>query len=183
MSIIQAHRNAAKNFTVIGQVVGRTPAFRDLMAWARETLHTSLEGIVLIGNGYFEVTFTIEAGSLHALDGKYYMGASEVILARWSPLFSPEQAETTTALTYMIWVQIQGLGRHLRNTKCLPILAAKLGKVLKVETLETYKAKTAGYRIKILRNNIHDLPTSIVIPGEKPGEMTEHGLLFSRLPD
>jgi len=109
--------------------------------------------------------------------------AKSYVLARWSTLFSPENAETTAALTYPIWVQIQGLGKHLRNTTCLPILAAKLEKVLKVETLETYKAKTAGYRIKILRNNIHDLPTSLVIPGEKPGEATEHGLLFSGLPD
>lgn len=55
--------------------------------------------------------------------------------------------------------------------------------MIKGETLESYRAKTAGYRVKILRGSIHDLPSTIVIPGENPGETTEHGLLFSGLPD
>lgn len=105
-NIIQAHRDAVKNITVVGQVVGRSPALRDLNAWAKETLHTTLEGIVHLGNGYFEATFSSEAGSAHVLDGKYYMGGQEVILAHWSPLFSLEHAESTAALTYPIWVQI-----------------------------------------------------------------------------
>ena len=86
-------------------------------------------------------------------------------------------------LKYLVWIQIQGLGKHLRNEKCLSILAAKLGKVLKVEILETYRVKTAGYRVKILRRSIHDLPTSMIIPGENLRESTEHGLLFSGLLD
>lgn len=137
----------------------------------------------MLGNGYFKATFETAAGNLHALDGKYYFGASEVIFAKWSSLFSSQHAEIVATLSYPIWVQIQGLGKHLRNTECLPILAAKLGKVLKVETLESYKAKIAGYRIKILRKNIHNLPATIVIPGELLGEETEHGLLFSGLPE
>jgi len=182
-SIIQAHRDATRNVTVIGQVVGRSPPFRDLNAWARETLHSSLESIVLLGNVYFEATFSTKVGSTHVFDGKYLMGASPLILAQWSPLFFPEQEAFAAALRYPIWVQIQGFGKHLQNEAYLPILALKLGQVLKVKTLESYRAKIARYQIKILRGSIHDLPTSTIIPGEKIEEFTKHGLLFSGLPD
>jgi len=183
-SIIQTHRDATRNITIIGQIVRRFLAFHELNAWTKEMLHNTLESIVLLGNGYFEATFLTEVGSLHALAGKYFMGASEVILARWSTLFSLEQIEMEAKLRYSIWLQIQRLGKHLRNETCLLIgLASKLGRVLKVKTLEFYRAKTVGYHIKILRGSIHDLPKTIVIAGEKLGEATKHGLLFSGLPN
>lgn len=40
-SIIPAHRDAARNVTVVGQVVGRSPILRDINSWAKETLHST----------------------------------------------------------------------------------------------------------------------------------------------
>jgi hypothetical protein len=182
-SIIQKYRQEATQTTVVGQVVGRSPILRDIQLWAQDALHSSLQTIVHIGRGYFEATFQDPEGNQHAMKETFRMGMNDVVFAKWSPKFSSEDTESTGVLAFPIWVQFHGLNTCLRSAECLPIFAAKIGKVIKVEPSDTYIGKTAGLRVRILRDNIHDLPKTILIPRASLEEFTKHPVLYNELPD
>lgn len=62
-----------------------------------------------------------------------------------------------------MWVQFLGLGMHLRNEKCLRILAGKLGKVLFVDNSVNLAEKTARLRVKVLVQDYTKIPERIRI--------------------
>jgi hypothetical protein len=92
--ILKTHRDTAFNITIVGQVVGRSPAYKDILNWSKEFLHWSLQSITMLGQGYFEARFKESIGALHTLNDSFRFGQNEMVFAKWSPNFCAK-IETT----------------------------------------------------------------------------------------
>lgn len=134
-----------------------------LKDWARATLHSSFEECALVGGGFFEARFKSEEGVLHTLSNVFFHGGKEVLFTPWNPFFNADNVDTYSSLEYPVWIQFLGLGMHLRNERCLKILASKLGRVLFVDNAITHAGKTAGARVKVLVPDYTKIPDRVRI--------------------
>jgi len=124
---LRHHKEVAIKVIVFGQLQGKNLGLQTLKSWAYQNLHKSLTSFALIGNGFFEATFTKEQGSTYALNNSFTFEGKEIIFFTWDPCFSSSKTKTITLLHYLIWVKFLGINYYFKNEECLSILANKLG--------------------------------------------------------
>ena len=100
--------------------------------------------IALIENGYFEAYFTMAEGTQHILYNTYFFDKKEVCFATWHLNFSYEKEELLPKIQYPIWAYFLGIPNTIRTTKGLIMLNSSLGKILTIETNESFKSKMPG---------------------------------------
>jgi hypothetical protein len=91
-----------------------------------------------VGNGFFEITFSIKRGNKHALKNSFNYEGINVVFLAWHLGFSSNKEKSIVLLHYLLWIQFLKLNQYLRNEICLYIMAMKIGKVLQVELSNTY---------------------------------------------
>jgi hypothetical protein len=90
------------------------------------------------------------------------------------------QAEET--LDHPVWVQIVDLCQVLREEPFLKLIGAQIGHVISIDNSEAYRSKLFGPRIRLLVQDLQQLPQTVVIP-RLDGEGTiEYNLEYSGLP-
>lgn len=71
-SLLQSFRESTAAKTVLGHLAVPSPEFKVLDEWAHSSLHESFEFLTLIGNNFFEVTFTQLEGVQHTLQNSFF---------------------------------------------------------------------------------------------------------------
>lgn len=151
---------------VIGYINGKCPGPRKLNAWASTWLHGSFVSMSMRPNNFFEVLFSQELGRAQTLTNINYTCDNLVIsFAPWSPFFD---AETETEwpdekLKIALWVQIVGLPLPLQTKPFLIEALAIVGEVLLVDESEAYRAKMSRPRVRILTEDIDNLPRQKIL--------------------
>lgn len=96
------HHDSATAKTVLGHLPIPSPGFKILDDWARESLHSSFDSLTLIGNNFFEVTFSHPDGVQDTLKNTFFFSGKEVS-STWNADFSSEREETFSFIEYPIW--------------------------------------------------------------------------------
>ena len=169
--------------TLLGRVQGKHPGLKTLTAWARETLHPSITLLSLKANNVFEITFGSPEGRTQALtQADLTCETASIFLSSWRPQFDPKKTQDTDSLDYPVWVQIGDLCQVLRIEAFLREIGAQIGQVISIDNSEAYKAKLFGPRIRLLMNDLHNLPQAIIILRLDGHGTMEYMLEFSGLP-
>jgi hypothetical protein len=94
-----------------------------------------------------------------------------------------KREEPLPEVQYSIWAHFLGLPEALRTTKGLTMLESCLGKILTVETKESFKGKAAGPRVRVLVEDIANLPLTCRLLGSKAGTFLEHKIVYIGRPE
>jgi hypothetical protein len=176
--LLNTYRDAAAARTIIGHLPVASPRYKGLEECARETLHQILESVTQIGNNFFEATFLAKEGPLYTLQNTFFYLGKEVTFSTWSADFSSAQEETYMNIHYPIWAHFLGIPGWMCNTECLSILGNRLGKVLFIDVIFTYRGKTAGPQIKVLVKDVEGLPNTILLLGARSGTELEYKVVY-----
>lgn len=136
-----------------------------------------------MGNGFFEVAFASTEGVRQTLSRVYHLDGQEVQFSPWHADFSAHNPASATTLEFPIWIQILGLGIHLRHEAILRIIGSKFGQVLHYDGGASFAGRTAGPRIKILVKADMTIPERILLPGAHPDVLHSHKLIASGNPN
>jgi hypothetical protein len=170
--------------SLLGRIHGKHPGFKALTAWARETLHSSLELLSIKANNIFEVTFEKPEGRIHALNQADLVCESATIsFSSWLPYFDANTPQDTDKLDYPVWMQVANLCKVLRDETFLQTVGEQIGQVISIDSSEAYRAKLFGPRIRLLVKDLDTLPHTVIIPRLDGKGTTEHALEFSGLPN
>lgn len=181
---LRANCAAKAAVSLLGRIHGKHPGLKALMAWAKATLHPSLTLLSLKANNLFEVTFEREEGRLHALrQADLKCEAAAIFFASWRPHFDSREPQAIAQLDCPVWVQVVGLCQVLREEAFLRTLGEQLGQVISIDTSDAYRAKLLGPWIRLLVQDLNNLPQKIVIPRLDGEGEVEYELEFSGLPD
>jgi hypothetical protein len=180
LSKLRATCEVKASTSLLGRIQGKHPGLKTLTTWARETLHESLTLLSLKSNNFFEVTFSKAEGRLHALKLSDLVCESAVIFfSSWRPHVN---SRTLGTLDYPVWVQIVNLCQMLREESFLRTIGEQLGQVIDIDNSDVYKAKLFGPRMRILVQDINNLPQLIVLPRLDGDGVVEYALEYSGLP-
>jgi hypothetical protein len=180
LSTLRANCEVKASTSLLGRVQGKHPGLKALTVWARETLHPSLTLLSLKSNNFFEVTFANQEGRLHALKQTDLVCESAAIFfSSWRPHV---HSGNTDILDYPVWVQVVNLCQILREESFLRTIGEQLGQVIDIDNSDTYKAKLYGPRMRILVQDINNLPQLIVLPRLDGEGVVEYALEYSGLP-
>ena len=183
LSTLRANCAAKAAVSLLGRVQGKHPGLKSLTTWAKETLHPSLTLLSLKANNLFEVTFDSEEGRIHALrQADLKCESATIFFASWRPHFDSRAPQAIASLDCPVWVQVVDLCQVLREEAFLRTIGEQLGQVIAIDTSEAYKAKLLGPRIRLLVQDLDNLPQSIVIPRIDGEGEAEYELEFSGLP-
>ena len=184
LSTLRANCAAKAAVSLFGRVQGKHPGLKALTTWAKATLHPSLSLLSLKAKNLFEVTFDSEEGRIHALSqSELKCGTAAIFFASWRPHFDSKTPQAIAKLDCPVWVQIIDLCQVLREEAFLRAIGEQLGQVIAIDTSEAYKAKLLGPRIRLLVQDLNNLPQSIVIPRLDGEGEAEYELEFSGLPN
>lgn len=168
----------------MGRIQGKHLGLKNLKAWAKDTLHSSLTLFSLKANNIFEVTFEQEEGRLHALKlADLTCESATIFFSSWRPHFNPRTPKARDTLDYPVWVQIVNLCQILREEAFLRTIGEQLGQVISINNSDAYRAKLFGPRIRLLVQDINNLPQPIVLPRLDGGGEIKYQLEFSGLPN
>lgn len=174
---------AKAEVSLLGRIHGKHPGLKALMAWARDSLHPSLSMLSLKTNNLFEVTFSHPEGRTHALTQTYLVcDTAAIFFSSWRPHFDPQAPQAEESLDHPVWVQIVDLCHVLREESFLKLIGEQIGQVISIDNSEAYRAKLFGPRIRLLVQDIHQLPQKVVIPRLDGEGTVEYTLEFSGLP-
>lgn len=170
--------------TLLGRVQGKHPGLKALTAWAREKLHPTLVLLSLKTNNTFEITFGSPEGRLHALhQADLVCEGAAIFLSSWRPHFDPKKQKEIARLDHPVWVQIIDLCQMLRTDSYLRNIGNHLGRVISIDNSAAYKAKLSGPRIRLLVQDLNNLPEVVVLPRLDEDDTVEYALEFSGLPN
>jgi hypothetical protein len=174
---------AKAEVSLLGRIHGKHPGLKALTAWARDTLHPSLTLLSLKTNNLFEVTFSHSDGRIHALtQADLVCDTAAIYFSSWRPHFDSKATHAAESLDHPVWVQIVDLCQVLREESFLRLIGEQLGQVISIDNSEAYRAKLFGPRIRLLVQNIHQLPQTVVLPRLDGEGTVEYKLEFSGLP-
>jgi hypothetical protein len=184
LSTLRANCAAKAAVSLFGRIQGKHPGLKALTTWAKVSLHPSLILLSLKAKNLFEVTLDSEEGRLHALrQADLKCEATSIFFASWRPHFDSKAPQAIAKLDCLVWVQIVDLCQILREEAFLRAIGEQLGQVIAIDTSEAYKAKLLGPRIRLLVQDLNDLPQSIVIPKLDGEGEAKYELEFSGLPN
>ena len=164
----------------MGRIQGKHPGLKTLTAWARATLHPSLTLLSLKSNNFFEVTFANQEGRLHALkQTDLTCESSAIFFSSWRPHVNSGNVDK---LDHPVWVQVVNLCQILREDSFLRTIGEQLGQVIDIDNSDIYKAKLYGPRMRILVQDINNLPQLLVLPRLDGEGVVEYTLAYSGLP-
>ena len=170
--------------TILGRIQGKHPGLKALTAWARENLHSTLVLLSVKANNTFEVTFGSPEGRLHVLhQSDLVCESAAIFLLSWRPHFNPKKQQEIAKLDYPVWVQIVDLCQMLRTDSYLRNIGNHLGKVISIDNSAAYKAKLFGPRIRLLVQDLNNLPQVVVLPRLDEESTVEYALEYSGLPN
>ena len=171
------------NVALLGRIQGKHPGLKALTAWARATLHPSLAFLSLKANNLFEITFSTPEGRIHALtQADLVCESASISFSSWRPHFDSRTQRATEQLDFPIWMQIVDLCQILRDEALLRTVGEHIGQVIAIDNSEAYRAKLFGPRVRLLVNNLDDLPQSVVLPRLDGEGIVEYNLEYSGLP-
>ena len=174
---------AKAEVSLLGRIHGKHPGLKNLTAWARATLHSSLSLLSLNTNNLFEVTFAQPEGRIHALtQADLVCDGAAIYFSSCRPHFDSKAPEAEENLDHPVWVQIVDLCQVLREESFLRIIGEQLGQVISIDNSDAYRAKLFGPRIRLLVQDLHQLPQTVVIPRLDGEGTVEYKLEFSGLP-
>ena len=175
---------AKTSVSLLGKIQGKHPGLKALTAWARETLHPSLQLLSLKSNNVFVVTFESPEGRIHALNQADLVCESATILfSSWRPHFDLKTTHEADRLDHLVWVQIVDLCQILREDAFLHTIGGQIGQVFSIDNSEAYKAKFFGPRIRLLVRDLDKLPHRMVVPRLDGEGTVEYALEFNGLPN
>ena len=184
LNTLRAKCAAKAAVSLLGRVQGKHPGLKTLTTWAKEALHPSLTMLSLKANNLFEVTFGSEEGRLHALrQADLKCETAAIFFASWRPHFDSRAPHAIDSLDCPVWVQVVDLCQVLREEGFLRTLGEQLGQVISIDTSEAYRAKLLGPRIRLLVQDVKNLPQRIVVPRLDGEGEVEYELEFSGLPN
>ena len=177
---LRANCEVKASTSLLGRIQGKHPGLKTLTSWARETLHKSLTLLSLKSNNFFEVTFSSTEGRLHALkQTDLVCDSAAIFFSSWRPHVNSRTIDT---LDYPVWVHIVNLCQMLREESFLRMIGEQLGQVIDIDNSDIYKAKLFGPRMRILVQDINNLPQLIVLPRLDGEGVVEYELEYSGLP-
>jgi hypothetical protein len=176
---------ATAEVSLLGRIQGKHPGLKALTAWARNTLHPSLELLSLKANKMFEVTFTSTEGRIHALtQTELICKTATIAFSSWRPHYNSKTPQEADRLDYPIWVQIVNLCQVLRDDDTfLKTIGEQIGQVIAIDSSEAYRADLFGPRIRILVKDLNTLPHAVVLPRLDGDGVVEHTLEYSGMPN
>jgi len=182
--------NAAKKArrTVIGRTLRGRATLKTLLDCLKLHLPVPFVSITLLTRGYFEVRFEEEEGAkaTKRLVVVEWSGLS-LSFSRYAPNFDASSQGAEAQLTHAIKVQFPDLHEEFKNTRVLTLMASKLGKVLKIEAVDSYIKRPAGPMITIELKDISKLPGYLRIPsmaeGSEDTATIAQKILYSGLPN
>ena len=171
------------NVSLIGRIQGKHPGHKALAAWARETLHPSLDCLSLKTNNLFEVSFNAPEGRTHALtQTELICDTAYIIFSSWKPHLDNKTHQTTNQLDFPVWLQVVDLCQILREEKFLRKIGEHIGQVIAIDNSEAYRTKLYGPRIRLLVQDLETLPQTVVLPRIDEAGVIEYKLEYSGLP-
>ena len=174
---------AKAEVSLLGRIQGKHPGLKALTAWARDTLHSSLSFLSLKTNNLFEVTFTHPEGRIHALtQADLVCETAAIFFSSWRPHFDSKAPQAEESLDHPVWVQIVDLCQVLREETFLKLIGEQIGQVISIDNSEAYRSKLFGPRIRLLVQDLHRLPQTVVIPRLDSEGTVEYNLEYSGLP-
>lgn len=128
LATLRSNCDAKASISLLGRIHGKHPGLKALTAWARETLHPTLELLSLKTNNVFEVTFAKPEGRLHTLNQtELVCDSSAIHFSSWQPHFDPNNPRETDRHDHPVWVQIVDLCQVLREDSFLQIIGEQIG--------------------------------------------------------
>ncbi len=103
INLTEEDRSIFKQFRqvkVLDQVQGTNPRVKALRAWAFTNLHESLHNFAQVGNGFFETTFSTEAGSKHTFEISFNYEGVNAVFWTLNLGFSLNKEESVALLYY-----------------------------------------------------------------------------------
>jgi hypothetical protein len=181
---LKATCEAKASVSLLGRIQGKHPGLKALTKWAKETLHPSLALLSLKPNKLFEVTFEQAEGRIHALKQADLMcETAAIFFSSWQPHFDSSTPQALDKLDCPVWVQIVDLCQLLREEPVLCTIGSQLGQVIAIDNSDVYKAKLFGPRIRLLVQDIDNLPQTITIPRIDGEGVAEYALEYNGLPN
>jgi len=181
---LKASCETKASVSLLGRIQGKHPGLKALTLWAKETLHPSLALLSLKTNNLFEVTFEHAEGRIHALKLADLMcDSAAIFFSSWQPHFDSSKPQALATLDFPVWVQIVDLCQLLRDDTVLHTIGTQLGQVIAIDNSDVYKAKLFGPRIRLLVQDIDDLPRKITIPRLDGEGVVEYSLEYNGLPN
>ena len=175
---------AKAEVSLLGRIHGKHPGLKALTTWARDTLHPSLSFLSLKTNNLFEVTFTHPEGRIHALtQTNLICDTATILFSSWRPHFDSKAPQAEESLDHPVWVQIVDLCQVLREEPFLKLIGEQIGQVISIDNSEAYRSKLFGPRIRLLVQDLHQLPQTVVIPRLDGEGTVEYPLEYSGLPN
>ena len=170
--------------SLLGRIQGKHPGLKALTAWARETLHPTLTLLSLKANNLFEISFSDPEGRVHALTQTELVCENAAIsFSSWRLHYAASTNHGSEQLDFPVWLQVVDLSQILRNDIFLRTIGAHIGQVIAIDDSEAYRAKLFGPRIRILVNDINNLPQTVVLPRIDGEGEVEYHLEYSGLPN
>jgi hypothetical protein len=183
LATLQSNCAAKAEVSLLGRIHGKHPGLKALTAWARDTLHPSLSLLSLKNNNLFEVTFSHPEGRIHALtQADLICETAAIFFSSWRPHFDSKAPQAEESLDHLVWVQIVKLCQVLREEPFLKLIGEQIGQVISIDNSERYRSKLFGPRIRLLVQDLHQLPQTVVIPRLDGEGTVEYTLEYSGLP-
>ncbi len=173
---------------VIGRTLGGRASHKDLVDCLKLHLPTPFVTITFLTRGYFEILFENEEGAkpTRKLAAVEWNGWA-LSFSKYSENFRPNELGAEKLLTHSIKVQFPDLHAQFRSIQALTIMASSIGKVLDIESPDSYIKRPVGPMVTVEVRDISKLAGIIRIPsmseGVDAGETTAQRVLYSGLPN
>lgn len=182
MTTLAKEIELVQSVTALGHFVGKSPCPRKLLTWGRSKLHRSFKKVTICTNNCFEIEFDHSVGCKETLHTRYYeLDGHKLTITEWSPYFEQEGFNPNFR-GVALWAQVVGLLPMLRTERQLREIISTFTQVLEVETVDTFRSKLSGPRVRILTNNDDELPKTIIPPRIDGKGETKHLMEYSGLP-
>ena len=172
------------SISLLGRIQGKHPGLKALTAWARDTLHPSFTMLSMKSNNLFEVIFSSTEGRTHALtQADLTCETASIIFSSWQPHFDARISQDQDQLDFPIWMQVADLCQIMRRESFLRTIGEHIGQVIAIDNSELYRAKLFGPRIRLLVNDLNNLPKTIKVPRLDREGVVVHKLEYSGFPN
>ncbi len=173
---------------VIGRTLNGRPMIQAFQDCFKLHFTTSFKSATLLTRGFLEVLFIDEEGA--KVTRKITMvelNDLNLSFFRYIPNFDSSAQDVETLLSHTIKIQFLDLHEQFRNVKALPIMASKIGDVLKIESTDLYMKRSISPMITMETHDISKLAGYIRIPSMAKGanakDTTPQRILYSGLPN
>ena len=160
--LIKEMKQIMELVTVITRIDGKVPSLNTFFEWTMSTFSQTVQTLFIRGHGYFEIEFKSEADKSKALlEGPFSLHNNSISISPWSPSLNTIIPTSIAALKHPTWVQFYGLNSPLRCDLEILQFAQKIGEVLHIESLSSYRHKTSRQRVYISVTNLENLSKRI----------------------